>query len=493
MSQTAQQFEEIHIPYRAFPITGEIHRSPARIRVVAFGRRGGKSLMAMNEGFCMSHSVVSEQNRRPRGLIVAPTNQMLRENWWTAQMNFKEAITQSVVSEMRIELGPWGQVDFKSTESQGGAGRGAGYDWAVLDEASRIPKDAWEADIRPALADRQGRALIISTPLGLNWFYEIYQMGLSGDPAFASWHASTLDCWRSRFSNKPQELAKYEAEWELIRRSTSEMKFREEYLAEFLAGEGQLFHLKDGLWRGFLRDAVPGRHYITGIDVARKEDWMVTAVIEVESQQLVGLIRSKHLDWAMQKAVCLSLLDRYPASQTLDFVDSTGVGDPIAQDLRRAGRNVTDVLFTPRTKSELVENLLMAVDQCYLGIPNQTDTQWLIEELRCYESIQSKDKDGRPTGQIRYGAPPGRHDDGVTALMLAAWGLNGNWKTPETSQESLLPWWKREGEDWKWLQYEKQLREFRGRFPDRDLPMHPRDMRWGLLNPNPSVMELARN
>lgn len=479
--------KRIEIAYNTFPVTKPIHESPARMRVARFGRRGGKSFMAMIEGFCMSYDCVQAKKPRPRGLIVAPTNQMLRENWWTFNSVLKQAIVQSVVSEMRVDLGVFGQVDFKSTESQGGAGRGAGYDWAVLDEASRIPKDAWESDIRPSLADRRGRALIISTPLGLNWFYDLYQMGIKDsstyDPDFESWHASTLDCWQSRFRNDPVMLAAYAQEWDLIRRTTSESKFREEYLAEFLASEGQLFTLKPGLWRGQLRGYVPGKHYFAGVDVARKDDWMVTTVIEAESQQVVGLVRSRHQDWALQKAVSLALLDQFPASACLDYVDSTGVGDPIAQDLRRAGRNVIDVIFTPKSKSEMVENLLTAIDQTYLGIPDTADTQWLMEELRGYEAIQSKDKDGRPTGLIRYGAAPGRHDDGVTALMLACEGLKGNWKTPELEAVLHPNWWERSDNPWEHLAYEKQVKQFGQRFPHDPLPMHPTDMAWSKMSP----------
>ena len=425
--------------------------------------------MALLEGYCMSWDAYRNGVVRPRGVIAAPTNEMLRENWQTANQVLKQSIVQSVVSEHRIDLGPLGQIDFKSTEAQGGAGRGAGYTWAVLDEASRIPQDAWESDLRPALADQQGRALIISTPKGLNWFYDLYQQGTQGSPDITSWHASTLDCWRSRFAKKPDVLATYEAEWALIQRTTSESKFREEYLAEFLANEGQLFSLKPALFRGNLRGPVPGRHYVAGVDVARKDDWMVTAILEVESQQLVGLTRSRHQDWALQKAASLALLDIFPG--TLTYIDSTGVGDPIAQDYRRAGLNVIDVLFTPKTKSELVENLLTAIDQTYLGIPQEQATQWMIEELRQYECVR------QPSGALKYGAPDGRHDDGVTALMLAAWGLQGQWRSPQAEEVITPHWWDRE-DPWAWLDYEHRVRAFRGRFPHSPAPVHPTDLAW---------------
>ena len=463
----------MEIPYRAFPLQQQVHDDQHRIRVVRWGRRGGKSLLAIIEGFCMSYDALRAGVSKPRGIITAPTNQMLRENWWAASHVLKQAIVQPVISELRLDLGGLGQIDFRSTESEGGAGRGGGYHWAVIDEASRTPKEAYEADIRPALADTRGRSLLISTPHGMDeLFYDLYQRGADGDPDIGIFHASTLDCWRSRFAAKPEVLATMEEEWAFIQRTTSAAKFREEYLAEFLQAEGQLFSVKPDLFRGRLREAVLGRHYVAGIDVARKEDWMATVILEVESQQVVALTRSRHQDWALQKAACLALLDRYPTS--LAYIDSTGVGDPIAQDLRRAGVDVLDVLFTPKTKSELVENLLMAIDQTYLGIPREQATEWLIEELRQYEGTRM------PSGLVRYSAPSGKHDDGVTALMLAAWGVQGQWRNPQAEEIITPNWWERD-DPWEWLAYEKQHRAFRTRFPQHRPPMHPTDLAWTLM------------
>lgn len=464
----------ININYQPFRLQKNVHDSKHRIRTVAFGRRSGKSIMALIEGLCMSTDAVKLGVTKPRGFIAAPTNEMLRENWYTANTLLKEAITKSQISEHRLSLGIYGIIDFKSTEAQGGATRGGGYDWGVLDEAARIPKDAWEGDMRPSLSDRFGRALIISTPTGLNWFYDMYRLGQEDDPDFMSWHASTLDCWRSRFTHKPELLKQYEKEWELLKRSTSESVFREEYMAEFLAGEGQHFTLKDGLYRGSLRSAVPGNHYIAGVDVAAKEDWMVTAIIEIESQQLVGLIRSRHKDWSIQKSISMSLIRQYP--QCLTYIDSTGVGDPIAQDYRDAGINAMDVIFTPKMKKELVENLTIAIEQCYLGIPKEKQTQWLIDELQCYEAIKSA------SGIIRYQAPEGKHDDGVTALMLACRGLQGQWKQPMSIDNVENKPWYETDDPWKHLDYEHKLKQYRNRFPTDLIPAHPTDLAWSKFN-----------
>lgn len=122
----------------------------------------------------------------------------------------------------------------------------------------------------------------------------------------------------------------------------------------------------------------------------------------------------------------------------------------------------------------IVKNLVMALDQDYLGVPDQAESHWLVEELRCYEAVK------QPSGAIRYGAPEGRHDDGVTALMLAAHGLQGEWRT--LTREEVLPsvWWQRD-DPWEWLRYEHEVAAFRRRFPDKMPPVHPTDLAWTLL------------
>jgi hypothetical protein len=53
--------------------------------------------------------------------------------------------------------------------------RGMGIDFVVFDEAADIEVEAWKEVISPALADKQGKALIIGTPKGKsNWFYDIF-------------------------------------------------------------------------------------------------------------------------------------------------------------------------------------------------------------------------------------------------------------------------------------------------------------------------------
>ena len=428
MSLRKPQPHAIRIPYDPFPLTAQIHASPARFRVLCCGRRFGKSLFAVAEGARMSVEVFNAGlaqpglAHRPRGVILAPTYEMVLEDWLSAQQLLKAAIVQTHAARMSLDLGLLGDIDFKSAEAQGGAGRGAGYDWAILDEASKIPQRAWEEDLRPALADRHGRVLACSTPWGRNWFYQLWRRGQEGDPSVASWQYPTIAGWRSRLAPWPDRLLAAEQEWEEIRRTTSERTFQQEYGGDFLEDSGQFLSVGKCL-RGLLRPAIPGRSYYAGIDVGRVEDWMVAVVGEVESRQVVGVVRCRQRSWDAQKQTIIHLLTQYPHVHA--FVDSTGVGSPIAHDLRRAGLSIEDVIFTERSKHDLVDNLTTALDHGYLGVPNQAETQWLLDELRAYREWKTD------AGRVKWGAPDGQHDDGVSALMLMAWGLRHDWRPLE--------------------------------------------------------------
>jgi hypothetical protein len=59
--------------------------------------------------------------------------------------------------------------------------RGVGLDFAVLDEYSNIDPVTWSEVIRPALADKQGQAIIQGSPRGYNALYALYSQALEAD------------------------------------------------------------------------------------------------------------------------------------------------------------------------------------------------------------------------------------------------------------------------------------------------------------------------
>ena len=95
-------------------------------------------------------------------------------------------------------------------------------------------------------------------------------------------------------------------------------------------------------------------------------------------------------------------------------VDSTGVGDPVYELIRRRLPNhrVVSFKFTHDSKRQLIENLQLQFERRAISLlndPVQTG------ELLAYEY------DVTPKGTVTMNAPQGMHDDTVIGLALAAW------------------------------------------------------------------------
>lgn len=361
--------------------------------------------MAMREAFGMLVRGFDKERVRQRGWIIAPTFPLVKEDWLIAEELLKDAITAKKQTEMKIELDPFGFIEFKSAERDDEGLRGAGLNFAVVDEASRVSRKSWEQGIRPALADKQGRCIFISTPKGRNWFYEIFMLGLGGGSQFKSWKYPT-------YTNPyfPKE------EWEVIQKTTPDMILKQEYLAEFLEDEAQVFKNIDRCLRGSLEEPKTNERYTMGVDLGKAEDFTVITVIKNSSLQVVDVLRFNQIDWSLQKKQIHSLAKKY--NNALCYIDSTGLGDPIEEDLRKSGVTTRNFKFTNESKQELVEGLIVAIEQGLIGIPYCEKSEFLINELKCfsYEIL--------PSGRLRYTAPEGLHDDGVISLGLAVRGVS---------------------------------------------------------------------
>ena len=301
--------------------------------------------------------------------------------------------------------------------------------------------------MRPALGDKQGEAIFISTPRGRGFFYELFLKGRNNENGqWKSWQHPT-------HTNPffPKE------EWEVIKVSTPEMILKQEWLAEFLEDEATVFHNLSRCFRGDLEQAQEKEFYTIGIDLGKTEDWTVITVMKNSTKQLVDIYRENRLDWVVQKDLIKGIISRYP--RHLAVIDSTGLGDPIADDLRRFGINVKDYKFTNKSKEALIEQLIIAIEQGLIGIPQSAQTQFLIDEIKSfnYEIL--------PSRRIRYCAPEGLHDDGVISLALAVMGLAPIlYEKPREAQEK-----KKWGtaDDWeayyKMLDYEQRKNPFMSR------------------------------
>jgi hypothetical protein len=100
-----------------------------------------------------------------------------------------------------------------------------------LDEYASIAREAWTEVLRPALADRQGRALFIGTPQGRNHFHELVESAESR-PDWKTFQFTT-----AQGGNVPPE------ELESAAHDLDERTFRQEFLASFeTLGVGRVYY-----------------------------------------------------------------------------------------------------------------------------------------------------------------------------------------------------------------------------------------------------------
>lgn len=385
----------IEIDYEPQGYQSAIHESKARYKVVVIGRRGGKTLMAINELIRAAvedpgpYWFISPTYRQSKQIAWQRLQHLLRpdDDW---QFNKFDLSVSHPSIDTRIEL--------KGAENEDSL-RGVGIKGLVMDECAIMKKNLWPEILRPMLADSGGWAMFIGTPKGRNWFYDLFSH--SGD---------VWECWRY-----PTSVNKYipPEEIENMRRDMPERLFRQEIMAEFLEDESGVFRKIRQCIAGELEgEAKYGARYVMGVDLAKEHDFTVICVMNVFTRHLAHFERFNNIDWTEQKERIQRAANLF--NNALCVVDATGVGDPIVEDLMNGGVSVLPFKFNQESKRELVERLTVAIEQRLLTFPN---IPTLIEELERF-SYEITDR-----GQIFYGAPEGFFDDCVIGLGLALWGM----------------------------------------------------------------------
>jgi phage FluMu gp28-like protein len=279
--------------------------------------------------------------------------------------------------------------------------RGSNPEGVVLDENGTMKPEVWSAIIQPVMtANPHSWAWFVGTPNGKNDLYAKYQMAKDNP----NYYSSILRASESGII-RPEDL-------EEARKTTPEQWFRQEYECDFLEQQGSIFRRVREQIRGDLEEAKAGRNYIMGVDLAKYTDYTVIAVVDRHTHCLVYFDRFNQLDWSLQKARIEAVSRRYnncPAR-----IDSTGVGDPICEDLEKTGVMVYPYKFTQESKRELVENLSIKIENGHIFYPNIPE---MIAELEAFTY------DILPSGKVRYEAPSGKHDDCVMALALAYYDI----------------------------------------------------------------------
>jgi Terminase RNaseH-like domain/LAGLIDADG-like domain/Terminase large subunit, T4likevirus-type, N-terminal len=284
--------------------------------------------------------------------------------------------------------------------------RGHSFHFLVVDEFAFIPKVVWESVLRPCLSDTSGRALFISTPFGRGLFWDLFQLGK--DPLQTDFESFNFPTSSNPYI--PKE------DIEQARLTLPHDVFNQEYLAEFLeSGAGVFRGIKDCIRGTLLTQGITERHYVLGVDFAKASDFTVIVGMDRDSKQVVYFDRFNQISWGLQLDRISHAATRFNNAKLV--VDSTGIGDPLYEQLRDRGfKAVGYGLNSLPAKNRLVEMLSAHIEQTLITFPEIPE---MIAELERYQyNISEK------TGKITYSAPEGRHDDCVIALALCVQGLS---------------------------------------------------------------------
>lgn len=188
--------------------------SRCRNRVVAAGRRFGKSEIGGHKLFCealntrLVKSRLDELGKRREFWIVGPSytdsEKEFRVLWNELERaGLKEYLDKPgsynnpLQGEMHISL--WEgrfQVHAKS-EKHPDSLVGEGLSGVVLAEAAKLKERTYNKLIRPTLADFNGWCDMTSTPEGKNWFYEMWKRGQ--DPLRPEWWSIRAPSWMNPY------------------------------------------------------------------------------------------------------------------------------------------------------------------------------------------------------------------------------------------------------------------------------------------------------
>lgn len=261
-----------------------VYEDRTRFKVVAAGRRCGKSYLAAVLLF-----VEAAKNTKIRSdgvevdlsleevYYVAPTFEQGKKIMWPLLKELGQELIESKYENTgTLTLLNGRRISIKGADRPDSL-RGVGLSYVVLDEYAFMKEEVWEMIILPALARSEGGALFIGTPDGKNHFYDLYLRGQ--DEEFTDWKS-----WHFVSAANPF-LPRTEIEEAKNRMSLD--RFKQEFEASFEASQNAV--LSPAMFSIVTEEPYPGDYYVTadlagfesseaGRKISRNDDHAIAVV-----------------------------------------------------------------------------------------------------------------------------------------------------------------------------------------------------------------------
>lgn len=366
---------------------------PHRFKVIRCGRRWGKTVYAVN------HLITEAVLKGGDYWYVAPTYKQAKLIAWRLLLSYLPDVFIKKVNEteLTVTLDNGSQISLKGADNPDSL-RGVGIDGLVLDEYAFTDHYAWDV-LRPLLTDRKGWVIFISTPNGYNHFYNLYNLE-NTDEAFKSFHFTSYD--------NPYLDGE---ELDSARKSMSEERFAQEYLAEFTKRAGTIWSFSRGIHleprRNPREDAVVFGSIDFGFAVGH-----ATAVLwhELTSESVYTF------DGFVEEGLTIDKIDEYMRAQTTGitvrglYCDSAR--PDLIEELRRRGWPVIEARKDVELGIQAVARYMQTDPQT--NLPRWTMSQHLTKAAQQVENYVWQEVRGAD-GMFKQ-VPRKENDDAPDAL-----------------------------------------------------------------------------
>lgn len=385
----------------------EIAVHPARRKVINAGRRAGKTTLAAD-------LAISAFFDGKRVLYAAPTQEQTDAFWEYIKTWCAEPIRSGYVkkNEQRRTIAfDYEDVDIDDGSIPAGARikcktawdadtmRGDYADDLILDEWAMMDEDAWAKVGAPMLLDNPGSvALFMSTPRRRNHHYKFFLRGMQDGERWMAWSFTSHDNPHLD-SDELTDLTE----------DMTDQDYRQEILAEFLPGEGQVFRNIEACTQAqpTFPAAHAGHRVVIGCDWGKVQDPSAWSVLCVDCGREVALYRERGRAYISQLDDLARIVKEWNVCG--GYAESNSM-EMVIEEIGKRGLPLTPFATTAKTKPQIIGSLQLALERGEYQWLNDQDAR---RELEAYEVKYSRH--GRPT----YSAPSGIHDDTVIARALA--------------------------------------------------------------------------
>lgn len=392
---------------------------PYRFFVAIIGRQAGKSWLARR----LALDWACNKGKKVMWVSSSDKNARIHWNILHRQLTMSNIPVEAIRHQGReVLFHSGGSMQLRSA-LEGSNLRGDSVDLLILDESAYYQNGEalWYGELLPTVTATKGKVVFTTTPNGLNWMYDQYQLGQNPDEPF-------YISWRMPSSVSPYQDAEF---IQSMKAKMPDRKWREEFNAEFISDGGGTFTGLTAVTNvKLLYNPVHGHKYICGIDIGFNTDNTAICLMDkFTREQVYGELFTDIGSSATIRRI-VGILDKWKPEITV--LEKNGVGVPfiaslkeavgdtnvegLESDIISAGRHrIKPIVMGNKEKRDFVERLAVDIEYKRLSLLELKSEYGKVQhrEMSEYERKRTS------SGLVTYGASSNNgHDDTVSALYL---------------------------------------------------------------------------